>query len=125
MGILYILVPSIAIPLVIACLFFLVCVCRNKQKASASTPQRRQLMASPSQDVEMPLITQHKQVSYASWPSLCLEMACPQCLGSWLTRYMPTTILNCPVFPHISSKTCQDICVLRKEVVGVLESRHP
>ncbi|XP_027471226.1 tyrosine-protein kinase transmembrane receptor ROR2 [Zalophus californianus] len=61
MGILYILVPSIAIPLVIACLFFLVCMCRNKQKASASTPQRRQLMASPSQDVEMPLITQHKQ----------------------------------------------------------------
>ncbi|XP_077615456.1 tyrosine-protein kinase transmembrane receptor ROR2 [Crocuta crocuta] len=61
MGILYILVPSIAIPLVIACLFFLVCMCRNKQKSSGSTPQRRQLMASPSQDVEIPLISQHKQ----------------------------------------------------------------
>ncbi|XP_028605037.2 tyrosine-protein kinase transmembrane receptor ROR2 [Podarcis muralis] len=61
MGILYILVPSIAIPLVIACLFFLVCMCRNKQKTSATTPQRRQLMASPSQDMEMPLINQHKQ----------------------------------------------------------------
>lgn len=62
MGILYILVPSIAIPLVIACLFFLVCMCRNKQKAAASAPPRRQLMASPSQDVELPLMGQHKQV---------------------------------------------------------------
>lgn len=62
MGILYILVPSIAIPLVVACLFFLVCMCRNKHKASASAPPRRQLMASPSQDMEMPLIGQHKQV---------------------------------------------------------------
>lgn len=62
MGILYILVPSITIPLVVACLFFLVCMCRNKHKASTSTPPRRQLIASPSQDVEMPLIGQHKQV---------------------------------------------------------------
>uniref|UniRef100_A0A4W3ILE2 FZ domain-containing protein n=1 Tax=Callorhinchus milii TaxID=7868 RepID=A0A4W3ILE2_CALMI len=62
MEILYILVPSIAIPLVIALLFFLVCMCRNKHKASTPSPQRRQLMASPSQDMEMPLISPHKQV---------------------------------------------------------------
>ncbi|KAJ8338712.1 hypothetical protein SKAU_G00354980 [Synaphobranchus kaupii] len=58
--ILYILIPSIAIPLVIACLFFLVCMCRNKQKESSDTPPRRQLTASPSQDVELPLLNQHK-----------------------------------------------------------------
>ncbi|XP_072137800.1 tyrosine-protein kinase transmembrane receptor ROR2 isoform X1 [Mobula birostris] len=61
MEILYILVPSIAIPLVIALLFFLICMCRNKHKASTPSPQRRQLMASPSQDVEMPLVSSHKQ----------------------------------------------------------------
>ncbi|XP_055065141.2 tyrosine-protein kinase transmembrane receptor ROR2 isoform X2 [Misgurnus anguillicaudatus] len=58
--ILYILIPSIATPLVIACLFFLVCMCRNKQKESADTPTRRQLTASPSQEVELPLLNQHK-----------------------------------------------------------------
>lgn len=83
MGILYILVPSIAIPLVIACLFFLVCVCRNRQKASASAPPRRQLVASPSQDVEMPLIGQHKQVSP-------LPLRLPQA--------QHTTLLNCLSF---------------------------
>ncbi|KAI1905156.1 hypothetical protein AGOR_G00013240 [Albula goreensis] len=58
--ILFILIPSIAIPLVIACLFFLVCMCRNKQKESSDTPPRRQLTASPSQDMELPLLNQHK-----------------------------------------------------------------
>ncbi|KAM9519179.1 tyrosine-protein kinase transmembrane receptor ROR2 isoform 1-T1 [Salvelinus alpinus] len=58
--ILYILIPSIAIPLVIACLFFLVCMCRNKQKEPTDTPPRRQLTASPSQDMELPLLNQHK-----------------------------------------------------------------
>ncbi|XP_062340407.1 tyrosine-protein kinase transmembrane receptor ROR2 isoform X2 [Osmerus eperlanus] len=58
--ILYILIPSIAIPFVIACLFFLVCMCRNKQKDSTDTPPRRQLTASPSQEMELPLLNQHK-----------------------------------------------------------------
>lgn len=58
--ILYILIPSIATPLVIACLFFLVCMCRNKQKESADTPTRGQLTASPSQEMELPLLNQHK-----------------------------------------------------------------
>lgn len=79
MGILYILVPSIAIPLVIACLFFLVCMCRNKQKALASTPPRRQLTASPSQDVEMPLIGQHKQVQVSKF----------KCLRGWHLQAHP------------------------------------
>lgn len=58
--ILYILVPSIAIPLVIAFLFFLVCLCRNKQKEPTDTPPRRPLTALPSQDMELPLLSPHK-----------------------------------------------------------------
>ncbi|KAJ8287280.1 hypothetical protein GJAV_G00049740 [Gymnothorax javanicus] len=58
--ILFILIPSIAIPLVIACLFFLVCMCRNKQKESSDTPPRRQLTGSTGQEVELPLLNQHK-----------------------------------------------------------------
>ncbi|XP_019750201.1 tyrosine-protein kinase transmembrane receptor ROR2 isoform X2 [Hippocampus comes] len=58
--ILFILIPAIAIPLVIACLFFLVCMCRNKHKAPTNTPPRCQLSSSPNQDMEMSLLSQHK-----------------------------------------------------------------
>lgn len=76
MGVLYILVPSIAVPLLVACLFFLVCVCRHKQRAAAAPP-RRQLTASPSQDVELPLMGPHKQVSRPS-ARRCLSYRAPR-----------------------------------------------
>lgn len=75
--ILYILIPSIAIPFVIACLFFLVCMCRNKQKDSTDTPPRRQLTASPSQEMELPLLNQHKhQVGIDYFMNILHSMGC-------------------------------------------------
>ncbi|XP_034048199.1 tyrosine-protein kinase transmembrane receptor ROR2 isoform X3 [Thalassophryne amazonica] len=59
--ILLILIPALAIPLVIACLFFLVCMCRNKQKTSTDTPPHCQITGSPNQDVELSLLSQQKQ----------------------------------------------------------------
>lgn len=56
--ILLILIPAVAIPLVVACLFFLVCMCRSKQKESTDTPPR--LNSSPTQDVELSLLAQQK-----------------------------------------------------------------
>ncbi|XP_037340671.1 tyrosine-protein kinase transmembrane receptor ROR2 [Pungitius pungitius] len=56
--ILFILIPAISIPLVIACLFFLVCMCRNKQKESTDTPLRQS--SSPCQDMELSLLNQQK-----------------------------------------------------------------
>lgn len=58
--ILLILIPALAIPLVIACLFFLVYMCRNKQKASSDTPPRCQLNSSSTQDMELSLLAQQK-----------------------------------------------------------------
>ncbi|XP_029025013.1 tyrosine-protein kinase transmembrane receptor ROR2 [Betta splendens] len=58
--VLFILIPAVAIPLVIACLFFLVCMCRNKQKASSDAPLRCPLGGSSIQDVELSLLNQQK-----------------------------------------------------------------
>lgn len=56
MEILYILVPSVAIPLAIALLFFFICVCRNNQKSSRP-PAPRQPKPGRGQNVEMSMLT--------------------------------------------------------------------
>ncbi|XP_074491014.1 inactive tyrosine-protein kinase transmembrane receptor ROR1 isoform X2 [Sebastes fasciatus] len=56
MEILYILVPSVAIPLAIALLFFFICVCRNNQK-SPTPPAPRQPKPVRGQNVEMSMLT--------------------------------------------------------------------
>lgn len=56
MEILYILVPSVAIPLAIALLFFFICVCRNNQKSSRP-PATRQPKPVRGQNVEMSMLT--------------------------------------------------------------------
>lgn len=56
MEILYILIPSVAIPLAIALLFFFICVCRNNQKSSRP-PAPRQPKPVRGQNVEMSMLT--------------------------------------------------------------------
>lgn len=56
MEILYILVPSVAIPLAIALLFLFICVCRNNQKSSRP-PAPRQPKPVRGQNVEMSMLT--------------------------------------------------------------------
>lgn len=53
--ILYILVPSVVIPLAIALLFFFICVCRNNQKSSRP-PVTRQPKPVRGQNVEMSML---------------------------------------------------------------------
>lgn len=55
MELLYILIPSVAIPLAIALLFFFICVCRNNQKSSRP-PAPRQPKPVRGQNVEMSML---------------------------------------------------------------------
>ncbi|XP_036880265.1 inactive tyrosine-protein kinase transmembrane receptor ROR1 isoform X5 [Manis javanica] len=64
MEILYILVPSVAVPLAIALLFFFICVCRNNQKSS-SPPVQRQPKHVRGQNVEMSMLNAYKPKSKA------------------------------------------------------------
>lgn len=67
MEILYILVPSVAIPLAIAFLFFFICVCRNNQK-SPSPPVQRQPKPVRGQNVEMSMLNAYKpKVRWVAW----------------------------------------------------------
>ena len=77
MEILYILVPSVAIPLAIAFLFFFICVCRNNQKSS-SPPVQRQPKPVRGQNVEMSMLNAYKpKVRWVAcvrgeWPATAL-----------------------------------------------------
>ncbi|XP_033863694.3 inactive tyrosine-protein kinase transmembrane receptor ROR1-like [Acipenser ruthenus] len=64
MEILYILVPSVAIPLAIALLFFFICVCRNNQKSS-TPPAQSQPKPVRGQNVEMSMLNAYKPKSKA------------------------------------------------------------
>uniref|UniRef100_H3AK53 Receptor tyrosine kinase-like orphan receptor 1 n=1 Tax=Latimeria chalumnae TaxID=7897 RepID=H3AK53_LATCH len=64
MEILYILVPSVAIPLAIALLFFFICICRNNQKSS-TPPAQRQPKPVRGQNVEMSMLSAYKPKSKA------------------------------------------------------------
>ncbi|XP_060686358.1 inactive tyrosine-protein kinase transmembrane receptor ROR1 isoform X2 [Hemiscyllium ocellatum] len=59
MEILYILVPSVTIPLAIALLFFFICICRNNQKSSTPVDQR-QPKPVRGQNVEMSMLNAYK-----------------------------------------------------------------
>ncbi|KAM3914220.1 inactive tyrosine-protein kinase transmembrane receptor ROR1 [Leptodactylus fuscus] len=59
MEILYILVPSVTIPLAIALLFFFICICRNNQKASSPAVQRQPKHVR-GQNVEMSMLNAYK-----------------------------------------------------------------
>ncbi|XP_067391518.1 inactive tyrosine-protein kinase transmembrane receptor ROR1 isoform X1 [Emydura macquarii macquarii] len=64
MEILYILVPSVTIPLAIALSFFFICICRNNQKSS-SPPVQRQPKHVRGQNVEMSMLNAYKPKSKA------------------------------------------------------------
>lgn len=106
MEILYILVPSVAIPLAIALLFFFICVCRNNQKSSRP-PAPRQPKPVRGQNVEMSMLsTAYKpkveERSRSTW--------------HWWTgwEYMMKALLTC-------TDTCKDVFIV--EVLSLLDTR--
>ncbi|KAF6733050.1 Tyrosine-protein kinase transmembrane receptor ROR2 [Oryzias melastigma] len=58
--ILLILIPAVSIPLVVACLFFLVCTCRSKHKASSSAAPHSHLSTCANQEVQLSLLSPQK-----------------------------------------------------------------
>lgn len=72
MEILYILVPSVTIPLAIALLFFFICICRNNQKSS-SPPVQRQPKHVRGQNVEMSMLNAYKPKVISHF---CFDICC-------------------------------------------------
>lgn len=88
MEILYILVPSVTIPLAIALLFFFICICRNNQKSS-SPPVQRQPKHVRGQNVEMSMLNAYKPKVI---PPFCLTTGCLQREGVRSTQRWSITV---------------------------------
>lgn len=102
MEILYILIPSVAIPLAIALLFFFICACRNNQKSSRP-PAPRQPKPVRGQNVEMSMLTTAYKPKVGSRapppPSVLAPLRpCPTSpMSSWSS------------FSSCTSRSCSDI----------------
>lgn len=94
MEILYILVPSVTIPLAIALLFFFICICRNNQKSS-SPPVQRQPKHVRGQNVEMSMLNSYKpkvlwnKSDAQKWETFVLCSKNLSSLGALLFLMMP------------------------------------
>lgn len=90
MEILYILVPSVTIPLAIALLFFFICICRNNQKSS-SPPVQRQPKHVRGQNVEMSMLNAYKPKVI---PPSCFAIGCLQREGVRSTQRWSITLVS-------------------------------
>uniref|UniRef100_A0A8C6TA42 Receptor tyrosine kinase-like orphan receptor 1 n=1 Tax=Neogobius melanostomus TaxID=47308 RepID=A0A8C6TA42_9GOBI len=133
MDILWILVPSVTIPLAIALLFFFICVCRNNQK-SARPPPPRQPKPVCGQNVEMSMLTtQFKPKSKAKELPLSAVRFMEE-LGDCPLGKIYKGHLYLPGMDHpqlVAIKTLKDVSNVQlwgdfqKEVSVLTELQHP
>lgn len=133
MEILWILVPSVTIPLAIALLFFFICVCRNNQKSSRPPPPR-QPKPVRGQNVEMSMLaTQFKPKSKAKELPLSAVRFMEE-LGDCPLGKIYKGHLYLPGMDHpqlVAIKTLKDVSNVQqwgefqKEATVLTELQHP